>query len=85
MFGSIAFKVRGKMCVTARPERIMCRIAPEFHDAAVKRPGCETVVMRGRHYRGFVYVAAEALKTEHTLKYWIHLALDHNKARAKKG
>jgi hypothetical protein len=30
MFGSIAFMVRGKMCVTARAERIMCRIALHF-------------------------------------------------------
>ena len=85
MFGSIAFMVRGKMCVTARPERIMCRIAPGLHDAAVERPGCETVVMRGRPYRGLVYVTADALKTERALKYWIRLALDYNKARAKNG
>ena len=45
MFGSIAFMVRGKMCVSARAERIMCRIDPARHDAAVKRPGCRTVVM----------------------------------------
>ena len=80
MFGSIAFMVRGKMCVTARAERIMCRIAPELHDAAIEREGCETVVMRGRKYRGYVYVRAEAVKTERALKYWIDLALAYNKA-----
>ena len=84
MFGSTAFMVRGKMCVTARAERIMCRIAPAFHDAAVKRPGCQTVVMRGRQYRGYVYVAAEALETKRELMYWIRLALNYNKAHLKK-
>lgn len=83
MFGSTAFMVRGKMCVAARAERIMCRIAPALHDAAVQRPGCKTVVMGGRHYRGYVYVTADALKTKRALKYWIDLALAHNKTHAR--
>ena len=83
MFGSMAFMVRGRMCVTARAERIMCRIATDLHDAAIKRSGCRTVEMRGRQYRGYIYVAADALKTERALKYWIRLAMDHNKAKAK--
>ena len=84
MFGSIAFMVRGKMCVTARAERIMCRIDPALHDAAVGRSGCQAVVMRGRQYRGYVYVASEALRTNRELRYWIHLALDYNEASAQK-
>jgi TfoX/Sxy family transcriptional regulator of competence genes len=82
MFGSLAFMVRGKMCVTARAERIMCRIDPSFHDAALKRPGVQTVVMRGRPYRGYVFVAAEALKGKRDLMSWIRLALEHNEANA---
>jgi hypothetical protein len=38
----------------------MCRIDPEIHDAALERKGCRTVVMKGRKYRGYVYVEAEA-------------------------
>jgi len=81
MFGSIAFMVRGKMCVSARAERIMCRIEPARHDAAVKRPGCRTVVMRGRSYRGYVHVDADALRTKRALQHWIGLALSHNQAQ----
>jgi len=80
MFGSTAFMVRGKMCVTARAERIMCRINPAKHDAAVKRPGCRTVVMKGRDYRGYVHVAADAIRTKRALDYWVKLALHHNQA-----
>jgi TfoX/Sxy family transcriptional regulator of competence genes len=83
MFGSTAFLVRGKMCVSARTERIMCRIEPSLHDAAVKREGCRTVVMRGRQYRGYVHVNSEAIKTGRKLKYWIKLALDYNEGHAK--
>jgi len=80
MFGSIAFMVRGKMCVSARAERIMCRIDPAKHDAALKRPGCRTVVMKGREYRGYVHVAADAIGTKRALDYWVKLALHHNQA-----
>jgi len=78
MFGSIAFMVRGKMCVTARPERIMCRIDPALHEAAINREGCRTVVMRGRPYRGYVYVDADVIRTPRALKYWVGLALNYN-------
>jgi TfoX/Sxy family transcriptional regulator of competence genes len=80
MFGGTAFLVRGKMCVSAGRERIMCRIDPAFHEAALKRRGCRTVTMRNRQYRGYVYVDSESLKTKDALKYWIGLALKYNKA-----
>ena len=79
MFGSTAFMVRDKLCISARAERIMCRIDPALHDAALEREGCQTVVMRGKEYRGYVYVSEEALRTSGDLKYWVHLALDYNK------
>ena len=82
MFGSTAFMVRGKMCISARAARIMCRIDPALHDAALEREGCQTVVMRGRKYRGYVYVSAESVRTTGALKYWVDLALKYNKVIA---
>jgi TfoX/Sxy family transcriptional regulator of competence genes len=87
MFAGVTFMVRGKMCVSVGNDRIMCRIDPAIHDAALERPGCRTVVMKGRPYRGFVHVDAEAVKTKGDLAYWVGLALDFNqraKASAKK-
>jgi TfoX/Sxy family transcriptional regulator of competence genes len=82
MFGGIAFMVRDRMCVSVGTERIMCRIAPAIHGAALKRKGCRTVVMRGRQYRGYVYVEANAVRSKRALDYWIGLALDYNTAIA---
>ena len=82
MFGSTAFMVRGKLCISARAERIMCRIDPATHDAALEREGTQTVVMRGREQRGYVYVGAESVRTAAALKYWVDLALNYNKAIA---
>lgn len=88
MFGGITFMVRGRMCVSVGKKRIMCRIDPDMHDVALERPGCTTVVMKGRSYRGFVYVDAEAVKAARDLDYWVGLALEYNskaKASTRKG
>ena len=79
MFGSIGFMVRGNLCVSARPTRIMCRIDPSTHSAAIKREGVQTVIMKGRPYQGYVHVDASVLKTEQALLYWIGQALDFNR------
>mgnify|MGYP001557640981 CR=1 FL=1 len=84
MFGSTAFMVRGRMCVSARAERIMCRIDPALHDALIKRKGCRTVMMGGRKYRGYVYVDAEAVGSNRALTYWIKLAVKYNEAQKQK-
>jgi TfoX/Sxy family transcriptional regulator of competence genes len=79
MFGGTAFMVRGNLCVTARPTRIMCRIDPATHSAAIKRPGSRTVVMKGRKYMGYVHIEASAVKTKRALMYWVNRALDFNR------
>jgi TfoX/Sxy family transcriptional regulator of competence genes len=78
MFGGITFLVGGKMCVSVGKTRLMCRIDPAVHDAALQRRGCRTVVMNGRQYRGFVYVDGDTVRSERELGRWIRLALDFN-------
>lgn len=78
MFGGIAFMVAGKLCVTVGKKRIMCRIDPAIHEEVLQRDGCRTVLMKGRQYRGYVYVDAEAVETKGDLEYWVGLALDYN-------
>jgi len=85
MFGGVTFMVRGKMCVSAGKGRIMCRIDPARHDAALKRKGARTVVMKGREYRGWVYVDEGAVKTKRDLDYWVRLSLDYNKQAKASG
>ena len=80
MFGSIAFMVNGKMCVTAGKDRIMCRIDPALHDDVTKRKGIQTVKMGGREYKGYIHINEELLKSKKELDHWIELALDFNKA-----
>jgi TfoX/Sxy family transcriptional regulator of competence genes len=83
MFGGTMFMVGGKMCISARPGRLMCRIDAELHDQATRRPGVRTVKMNGRAYRGFVYVREDAVATKRELDRWVRLCLAFNK-RAKR-
>jgi TfoX/Sxy family transcriptional regulator of competence genes len=80
MFGGIVFMVGGKMCVSVGRDRLMCRIDPSRHDAALERTGCRTVVMKGRRYHGYVYVDRSAVRIKRDLERWIGLALDYNRA-----
>ena len=83
MFSGIAFMVDGKMCVTVRDDRIMCRIDPALHDELVEEPGCSTMIMKGKALKGYVLIDESVLTTKKKLEYWIKLALDYNpKAKA---
>src|SRR5438445_1913398 len=82
MFGGITFMVNGKMCISAGHHRLMCRIDPELHETAIARSGVRTVRMKGRAYRGFVYVREEAVASRRDLHYWVRLCLGFN-TRAK--
>jgi len=79
MFRGVTFMVNNKMCITAGDNKIMCRIDPAIHEEIIKKKGCETVKMKGREYKGYVYVSEEGIKTKKDLAYWITLALDFNK------
>lgn len=79
MFGGVTFMVNGKMCISVGRGRLMCRIDPEVHDAAVARPGVRTVKMNGRAYRGFVHVQEASVGTARDLAYWVRLCLAFNK------
>lgn len=79
MFGSLAFMVNGKMCLAAGPNRMMCRIDPAIHEEALKKKGSQTVIMKGRAYKGYVYVDEGSLKTKAAFDYWVKQALGFNK------
>jgi TfoX/Sxy family transcriptional regulator of competence genes len=82
MFGSLGFMIGGRLALSVRPDRLMLRIDPDLHDDAVARDGVSTVHMRGREYRGWVWVDATVVVGEADLRHWVDLALDFN-ARAE--
>ena len=79
MFGGLAFMVNGKMCINVSKDRLMCRIDPALHDDAVENTGIESVRMRGRETKGFIYLDADAIKSKKAFDYWISHSLEYNK------
>lgn len=77
MFGGLAFMRDGQMCVTVGANRLMLRIDPQRHDELVRHPGCSTVVMRGRPYRGWVHVSGDAMAARAALASWVAFALEY--------
>ncbi|HET9826834.1 MAG TPA: TfoX/Sxy family protein [Chitinophagaceae bacterium] len=85
MFSGITFMVNGKMCISVGNDRLMCRIDPAIQDEAIERHGARTVQMKGRDYKGYVYVNEEGIRTKKDFDFWINLCLDFNKkAKASK-
>lgn len=85
MFRGITFMVNGKMCISISNDRLMCRIDPALHDQIVMSKNCETVKMKNREYRGYVYISENELMNEKEFQFWINLALEFNpKAKATK-
>ncbi len=82
MFSGVTFMVNGKMCVAVGNDHLMCRIDPRLQEEVLKIDGVRPVIMRGRIFKGYVYVSQEALQINQGLSYWIGLALEFNQ-RAK--
>lgn len=83
MFSGIAFMVNNKLCVSVSNNRIMCRVDPDLHNALIRKPGCATVVMKGRDYKGYIWVDESVLTSKKQIDYWVNLALEFNpKAKA---
>jgi TfoX/Sxy family transcriptional regulator of competence genes len=85
MFSGVAFMVNNKLCVTVGKDKIMCRINPDLHDELIQNPGCTTVVMKGKEYKGYIWISESALTSKKEISHWVKLALDFNpKAKASK-
>lgn len=85
MFSGVTFMVNGKMCISVGNDRIMCRIDPAIHENVVERKGARTVQMKGRDYKGYVYVNEDGIKTKKDFDFWVGLSLEFNKkAKASK-
>lgn len=78
MFGGLSFLVNGKMCVNVSGEKLMCRFDPSLLEEITKRKGFQTMIMKGKEYKGYCYVSPEGIKTENDFDYWIKLCLSFN-------
>ena len=85
MFRGITFMVKGKMCVSVSGDEMMCRFDPALQETVAEKKSFRPMIMKGREYKGYIYVEGEGIKTKKQLEYWVNLALEFNKkAKASK-
>ncbi len=83
MFAVLNFMVNGKTCVCVRGEDLMLRFDPKLQEELSERKGYETMLMKGKEYKGYCYINAEGLKSKTDFEYFISLCLDYNKVSKK--
>jgi isopenicillin N synthase-like dioxygenase len=83
MFAVLNFMVNGKTCVCVSGENLMLRFDPKLQEELLERNGYETMLMKGKEYKGYCYINPEGYKDRKDFEYFINLCLDYNKISNK--
>ncbi|GAB3752422.1 TfoX/Sxy family protein [Spirosoma pomorum] len=83
MFSVLNFMVNGKTCVCVSGENLMLRFDPKLQEELSERNGYETMLMKGKEYRGYCYITPEGFKKRADFEYFVNLCLDYNKVSTK--
>jgi len=79
MFRGLTFMVNGKMCINVSGENLMCRFDPKLQNEIAEKKGYQSMIMKGKEYKGYCYVNPEGIKAKKNFEYFISLCLDYNK------
>ena len=83
MFAVLNFMVNGKTCVCISGEKLMLRFDSNLQEELSERNGYETMLMKGKEYKGYCYINPEGFKDRKDFEYLLNLCLDYNKVKAK--
>jgi hypothetical protein len=78
MFRGTTFMINGKMCLSTGDNELLCRFDSKQHETLSKMAGCRPMIMKGREYKGYVYVNEQILDNEDRFDFWIKLAVSYN-------
>lgn len=79
MFNVLNFMVNGKTCVCVSGENLMLRFDPKLQEELSGKNGYETMLMKGKVYKGYCYVNPDGFKDKKDFEYFVNLCLDYNK------
>ncbi len=57
----------------------MIRFNPSLQEEISNKIGYETMLMKGKEYKGYCYIHPEGFKDKKEFEYYINLCLDFNK------
>ena len=85
MFSVLNFMVNKKTCVCVSGENLMLRFDPKLQEEVAEKNGYQTMLMKGKEYKGYCYINPEGFKEKQDFEYFLNLCLDYNKiAKASK-
>lgn len=79
MFRGITFMVNGKMCLSVGDDELMVRIDPKIHNELVKIKGVRSMIMKGKEYKGYVFIHESIIRSDEELITWINRAIIYNR------
>lgn len=81
MFGGLSFMIGDKMAVAASGRGgLLVRVDPATMDTVIATTAAESMDMGTRKMRGWVHVAADAIRTKRDLTTWVRRGIDYAKA-----
>ena len=79
MFSVLNFMINGKTCICISGENLMLRFDPKLQEELSERSGYQTMLMKGKEYRGYCYIEPVGFKRQKDFEYFIGLCLEYNK------
>lgn len=83
MFAVLNFMVNRKTCVCVSGENLMLRFNPNLQEELAELNGYETMLMKGKTYKGYCYINPDGYKNSKDFEYFMNLCLDYNKVSKK--
>ncbi len=83
MFAVLNFMVNEKTCVCVSGEKLMLRFDPNRQEELYEWSGYETMLMKGKEYRGYCYINPEGFSNKKDFDYLLKICLDYNKISNK--
>lgn len=83
MFAVLNFMVNGKTCVCISGDKLMLRFDPQRQEELYEWSGYESMLMKGKEYKGYCYIHPEGFRSNTELAFLLKLCLDYNKTSKK--
>jgi TfoX N-terminal domain len=79
MFGVLNFMVNAKTCVCVSGDNLMLRFDPKLQGEMAEKTGYETMLMKGKEYKGYCYINPDGFRAKKDFDYFVNLCLAYNK------
>ena len=79
MFNVLNFMVNGKTCICISGQNLMLRFDPKLQEELLEKQGYETMLMKGKEYKGYCYINPDGFKHRKDFEYFLNLCLEFNK------